>query len=332
MKLSFKSRPVRLLAGGLCLLVLLLVGVMLWPQPRASGLAIQFVGFTNAPGQRRSAVFGVTNLSRRTITFVTPEPQVRTGAGWSEIFFAQPLAIKGVGLGRGQGTQVTVADPDGEEAWRMPIIWSYDMSTVEIYARRVKNMLDTAKEGSLAGWNYGWGLTGYTNFSAEVKFGRAEPDGAANGRQPIRAETNGTSGAAKPTAQLSSPPAKAMSKYDIITDYARFECEPGVHIAADCVSSGQADLDEKNVRIVEGKWKSVWPATFAFLKELRKKYNFDTNFAPAGMRAKLMLADTVMSDEARWEVSFSIVKDGYSEWGVVYRGSTIDPDSSQPYF
>ena len=122
-----------------------------------------------------------------------------------------------------------------------------------------------------------------------------------------------------------------MKKYDIISDYGRFECEPGVQIAVDCVSSGQADLDEKNVRIIESKWKDVWPS-FAFLKELRKKYDFDTNFTPPGMRAKLMLGDTVMSDDARWEVSFTIVDDGYSEWGVAYKGSTIDPHSSQPYF
>lgn len=123
-----------------------------------------------------------------------------------------------------------------------------------------------------------------------------------------------------------------MTKYDIVSDYCRFECEPGVHMAVDCVSSGRAELDEKNVRFVEGKWKAVWPATFAFLKELRKRYDFDTKFTAAGMRAKLMLADTVMSDEARWEVSFTIVDDGCSEWGVTFMGATMDPDSSQPYF
>jgi hypothetical protein len=123
-----------------------------------------------------------------------------------------------------------------------------------------------------------------------------------------------------------------VKKYDIISDYCRFECEPGVQIAVDFVSTGQEDLDEKNVRIVERKWKEIWPATFESLKELRKKYDFDTNIAPAGMRAKLMLADTVMSEDARWEVSFTIIDDGYSEWGVVFEGSKIDPDSSQPYF
>jgi hypothetical protein len=123
-----------------------------------------------------------------------------------------------------------------------------------------------------------------------------------------------------------------VKKYDIISDYCRFECEPGVQIAVDCVSSGQEKLDEENVRIVESKWKEIWPATFAFLKELRQQYDFDTSFTPAGMRAKLMLADTVMSEEARWEVSFTIAEDGYSEWGITFNGSTIDPASSQPYF
>ena len=75
-----------------------------------------------------------------------------------------------------------------------------------------------------------------------------------------------------------------MNKCDIISDYCKFDCEPGAHIAVDCVSTGQEDLDKRNVCIVEGKWKDIWPAAFAFLKELRKKYDFDTNFTPASLR------------------------------------------------
>jgi hypothetical protein len=44
-----------------------------------------------------------------------------------------------------------------------------------------------------------------------------------------------------------------------------------------------------------------------------------------------MLADTVMSEAADWEVSFTITEDGHGEWGVALIGSTVDPDSSQPY-
>ena len=195
MKLGFKIRLVLLLACALCLVVLLLIAVLLWPQPQASGLGIKFVGFTNTLVPPLSAVFGVTNLSRRTIGFVTPEPQVRTGGNWSEIVFAGPGPIR-VELAGGQGTIVTMTVPSRGEAWRMPIIWFYQLSTLDLYAHRSKNLLRTAKEGSLSGWKYGFALTGYTNFSVEMELTKAEPDGAANGSQPFRSETNATSSAA----------------------------------------------------------------------------------------------------------------------------------------
>jgi hypothetical protein len=193
MKLGFKIRLVLLFACALCLVVLLLIAVLLWPQPKASGLGIKFVGFTNALGQPQSAVFGVTNLSHRTIGFVTPEPQVRTGGNWSEIVFAGPG--KRVELAGGQVTNVTMTVPSRGEAWRMPIIWFYQLSTLDIYVHRSKDLLSTAKEGSLSGWKYGFALTSYTNFSAEMELTKAE-DGAANGSQPFRSETNQTSGTA----------------------------------------------------------------------------------------------------------------------------------------
>jgi hypothetical protein len=123
-----------------------------------------------------------------------------------------------------------------------------------------------------------------------------------------------------------------MNKYDIVRNYCRFECEPGIEIVIDYVSSGQQDVDEANVRFLEAKWKDVWPATFALLKEMRIRYRFDPDINPAGMRAKLMLANNVVSETSSWEVSFTVEKDGYSEWGVAFNGSTIDRSSSQPYF
>jgi hypothetical protein len=168
----------------------------LWPQPQVSGFAIQFVGFTNALGQPQSAVFAVTNVSRRTITFVTPETQVRTNGVWSELVVVGPLPIRPVSLPRGQGTIVTVAAPNRGEAWRMAIIWYYELSTAEIYLGRAKNLLRTAKEGSLSGWKYGFALTSYTNFSAEMELTKAEPSSPANKSQPIRSENNRTSSAA----------------------------------------------------------------------------------------------------------------------------------------
>src|SRR6266516_2193361 len=196
MKLGFKIRLVHLLACALCLVVLLLIAVLLSPQPQATGLAIKFVGFTHALGQPRSAVFGVTNLSRSTIGFVIPEPQVRTGGSWSEIVVAGPPPIRGFRLAGGQGTNVTMTVPSRGEAWRMPVMWAYDMSTLDVYVHRSKNLLRTAKEGSLSGWKYGFALTVYTNFSPEMELTNAEPDGLANGSPPVSPRTNRTSSAA----------------------------------------------------------------------------------------------------------------------------------------
>lgn len=188
MKLGFKVRLGYLLAFALP--VMLLVGVVLWPQPQASGLAVSFVGFTNALGQPQSAVFAVTNFSRRKITFVTPEPQVRTEVDWPESVVVGPLPIN-IRLDGGQGTNVTVAVPNRGEAWRMPIVWVYEPSRLELYAHRSKSLLRTAREGSLSGWNYGIGLTCQTNFSAEMEL-KPGPAGPANGSQPIRPVTSGT--------------------------------------------------------------------------------------------------------------------------------------------
>jgi hypothetical protein len=195
MKLRFKLRALRLLACLLCALCLFLLGVMFWPLPQGSGVTIQFVEFTNTPGQRQSSVFGLTNLSRKKISFVTAEPQSRTAGVWSEtIALASPAM--GIELGVGQGTNVTVAVPSGGEAWRMPVLWSYRLSALEVYFYRGKNLLRTVQERSLAGWNYGFALSSYTNFSAAVELARVEPGGAANGNQPIRSEINRTSSAA----------------------------------------------------------------------------------------------------------------------------------------
>lgn len=195
MKLGFKVRALPLLACLLCAVGLLLFGVMFWPRPQGSGVTIQFVGFTNAPGQSRSAVFGVTNLSRSKITFAALELQSRTAGVWSENIAAASHTI-GIELGAGQGTNVTVAVPSDGKAWRVPVGWHYNPSALEVYSYRGKNLLRTAQEGSLAGWNHGFSLSGYTNFSAAVEFARAEPDGAANGSQPNHSETNRTSSAA----------------------------------------------------------------------------------------------------------------------------------------
>jgi hypothetical protein len=172
MKRGLKVRPAHLLVCVLSLPLLLLVVVMCWPQRQASGLAVTFLRFTNAPGRPPSAVFGVTNLSGRGIVFAIPDPQIRSNGVWADVTVVPQL---GTDLAGGEGTNITVALPSGGQTWRMPILWAYRMSRREIYIYRFKSLLRTAQEGSLAGWNYSPSGDGYTNVSAEMGWTKAEP-------------------------------------------------------------------------------------------------------------------------------------------------------------
>lgn len=174
MKRGLKVRPAHLLVCVLSLPFLLLVVVMCWPQRQASGLAVTFVRFTNAPGRPPSAVFGVTNLSGRGIVFAIPDPQIRSNGVWADVTVVPQL---GTDLAGGEGTNITVVIPSAGQTWRMPIIWDDKMSRLGFCIYRLKSLLRTAKKGSLAGWNYSPSRDGYTNFSAEMGSTKAEPRG-----------------------------------------------------------------------------------------------------------------------------------------------------------
>lgn len=107
--------------------------------------------------------------------------------------------------------------------------------------------------------------------------------------------------------------------------------EPGFRLPVDLVSSGDADLDAKNVKVVEGKWNALWPDTLIFLKEMKARNDFDTDFPLSSLRVKWMRADVDLSTDKEWEVSFTVAEDGFSEWGIAFNDFAIDPDGSQPY-
>ena len=186
MKLHFKLRPQHFLLCALFLV--LLIGVVLRPQERLSGVAIRFAGFTNALGQPRSAVFSVTNHSHKRIVFAVPEPQIRIGTNWTDVSPGMDPATHA--LDGGQSTNFTLDLPKRGDAWRMPIMWAYNGNTPEYRLRCAKNFLRGL------GWQYGGALPGYTNFSADMELISGEPGGAANGSQPFRARTNRPSEAA----------------------------------------------------------------------------------------------------------------------------------------
>jgi hypothetical protein len=198
MNLGVEIRGIYLLTFSLCLLVLLVLGVVLWPQPQRSRLAIQFVSHThtNEPGRRPCVVFGVTNLSHKSLTWTWAYPQVRSNGVWSEVEIIGPGTMH-EDLDGGQGMRVIVAVPDRGEAWRLPIVWSYvPRSHLGSIVADVVNSRREAKNGSVPGWTSGFGWTCCTNFSSEMASTQAEPTGAANGSQPFSSETNRTSSAA----------------------------------------------------------------------------------------------------------------------------------------
>lgn len=123
-----------------------------------------------------------------------------------------------------------------------------------------------------------------------------------------------------------------MNEPKIVEDHAKFECEPNVYIPVDYVSAGNDTIELESLQIVESKWKELWPPTLEFLKQMRRQNDFSADIAPSGMRVKLLGVDEIIGPDTDWEVSFTIIADGYSEWGVAFSGWKIDPDMSQPYF
>ena len=146
MRLGIKMRALLLTGCLICVSVLLLFVIgAVWPQRRGSGLAVRFVGFTNAPSQPQSAVFVVTNCTRGKISFSVPQARV-----WSEAIVWLPSASGIFWLDAGQGSNVVVAVPKRGKVWRLGISWSYDQNEWERYVHRFKKMLRTAKEKSLS--------------------------------------------------------------------------------------------------------------------------------------------------------------------------------------
>jgi hypothetical protein len=139
MNSGYRTRFLLLGACGLCLLVALLFGIVIWPRPQVSALDIRFAGFTQGSSQFRSAVFRVTNLSRNGVVFVPLEPQVRIGASWSGVVPPDPastiFALEGL-----QSTDITLAISNWAQVWRLPVLWSRSRfnSQAEFYARREK--------------------------------------------------------------------------------------------------------------------------------------------------------------------------------------------------
>lgn len=159
------------------LLLLLLMGILaaLWPRPAGSELSIQFVSriHMNEPGYVPCVVFGVTNLSSKSLTWVWAYPQVRSNKVWSEIEI-QPQN-QHEDLDAGEGMHVHVPVPRRGDAWRLPIVWSFVPTKLQAPVADFINSRREAQKGAVPGWTSRFGLACCTNFSAEMALTQAEP-------------------------------------------------------------------------------------------------------------------------------------------------------------
>lgn len=153
----------------LIVLLLLVLPISFGSRPSSSQLAITFVGVTNDLAGREVAVFSVSNLSGREIHFSPALPQVRVGEVWPKAVVGPPTpnVIRATRLGAGQLTNVFLAPPDSAGDWRVPIMWSARLNSLEFNYRRLKELLRKPL-GTRSGWSSGISMDSYTNYSDTV--------------------------------------------------------------------------------------------------------------------------------------------------------------------
>jgi hypothetical protein len=116
------------------------------------------------------------------------------------------------------------------------------------------------------------------------------------------------------------------------TKQMRFECEPNVFLQAEVVLGDDEEIAMKNARMVESRWKELWPATQTLLKKMRKDYDFSTDFKVSDLRVTLLRTDELIGPDTTWELSFNLKEENFGHWGIAFQGWTIEPKNSQPYF
>jgi hypothetical protein len=106
-------------AGGLALLMLIVLFIWL-PLPRADGsVQISLVSVTDDPVRGYTAVFGITNQSGSTISYLVGSPQIKTNSTWDSS--TRHLHGAGKMLPAHQATTFAVAAPSIWHRWRVPV-------------------------------------------------------------------------------------------------------------------------------------------------------------------------------------------------------------------
>ena len=191
----------RWLACPVSILALFGLTWFVWPKPAGSGLTVQFAGLVGGWSPARFAIFSVSNMTSRSISFVTGNPQLGTGGVWSQ-GIVWPTSASGAELRVGQFTNYLVAVPTNACNWRLPVTWCYKPDVSETIVARSKSFLRAVKEGRRPGLGYDFAVTSYTNFSAGIEFVGTQPGSATNPTHPSGSYTNREPAAAGPGDDL----------------------------------------------------------------------------------------------------------------------------------
>jgi hypothetical protein len=160
----------RFLVIGVAVLVLLGTIALAALLPTASAtplVSMGFLSFTNSAAGGPTAVFLITNPHPRAVLFSVAVPQVRLTSSWPEDISWPPSPM--VHLAGNQSTSFTVFAPTNG-LWRVPVVTVFDRNRFDHWREVLKvNWAVYRETGTFPGLNTGYGVTGWTNFTDELK-------------------------------------------------------------------------------------------------------------------------------------------------------------------
>ena len=167
--------------------------------PSAIGEPFYYLlSLTNDPAQGAVATLCVTNPTDLSLFYFAGPPQINSDQGWSPSW--TPRGAGGTTLPAHQSSTFMARVPLSGDLWRVPVVWGYLPAGLERFRGLVRynlrlnwHLLRHGRSPKLVN-SPEFDLC--MSYSPEVTNQIAEPKGPANGSQPIRSQTNGTSSAA----------------------------------------------------------------------------------------------------------------------------------------
>jgi len=166
---------VAVVMGMVLLLLALSVAFLLLTCRPVSAPDLHFVMFTNTPAQLRMAVFGITNPTLRQISFFPAHPQTKTGGVWPAAIRllpppSTPTEFRAHTLAGRQHAYFSTTVPVADEGWRVPVLWGFTPSTLDIMRTAWRENWQAFQSGRSLPGLAGLGIGGIrTNFSSEIK-------------------------------------------------------------------------------------------------------------------------------------------------------------------